>query len=216
MSNPDHEVGRTNQILHEEVANWQRLRDASADQDPWDSAVVDADLQKWHRMRELATDSALATEELVRQARETDDPDVADGYVQILHYRGTREVLEAAHRLCQDPVPGARSLGADILGQLGGMTHPFPTEAGDALLAILITETHPVVLRAIGRAFFNLHDERALEPLLALQQHSDPDVRVGVAQDLTSVEDPWAIHALITLSGDSNPEVREWATFGLA
>jgi len=201
--------------LDDEIRQWQQARETAAEKSPLDREVLDEDLRKWERMKELAAQAAPSTPELIRRALQENDPDTYWDYVMILHYRSTREVLEAARSLSRDANPAARSLGADILSQLGAGKHPFPVEAGDILLQMLETETEPPVLRDIGVAFSRLHDERALEPLLRLQHHPDPDVRFGVARGLGSAEGPQALAALIALSRDADPDVREWATFGL-
>jgi HEAT repeat protein len=215
MSDAADETSWDPRTLDEEIRQWQQARETAADKLPLDPEVVDADLRKWARMKELAAQAAPSTPELIRRALQENDPDTYWDYVMILHYRGTQEVLEAARALSGDSDPASRSLGADILSQLGGRKHPFPVEAGDILLQMLETETEPAVLRDIGVAFSQLHDERALEPLLRLQHHPDPDVRFGVARGLGSAEGPQAVAALIALSRDADPDVREWATFGL-
>jgi HEAT repeat protein len=201
--------------LDEEIRQWQQARELNTDKPPLDPDVVDADVRKWARMKELAAQAAPSTPELIRRALQAPDPDTYWDYVMILHYRGTREVLEAARALSRDANPAARSLAADMLSRLGAGKHPFPVEAGDTLLQMLETETEPVVLRDIGVAFADMHDDRALEPLLRLQHHPDPDVRFGVARGLGSAEGPEAEAALIALSRDPDADVREWATFGL-
>jgi HEAT repeat protein len=156
-----------------------------------------------------------SVEELVRLALAEQDEDVAPEAVTILHYRGSREVLEAATRLCASERTDERQLGANILGQLGVPNRTFPGECFEILAAMLARETDPNVLECIGVAFGHLADPRAIELLLPLKSHANSDVRFGVAMGLTGHDRPDAIGALIELSQDSEEFVRTWATFAL-
>ena len=83
------------------------------------------------------------------------------------------------------------------------------------LLAILETEDAPEVLASIGIALGHRSNARAIGPLLAFQEHSDPDVRYGVVFGMLGHTDPRAVSCLIALSDDPAVQVRDWATFGL-
>jgi HEAT repeat protein len=54
-----------------------------------------------------------------------------------------------------------------------------------------------------------------LEPLLALVEHPDEEVRYELAFSLLGHEAEPAVDALIQLSRDPDGDVRDWATFGL-
>ncbi|NBE84980.1 HEAT repeat domain-containing protein [Micromonospora rubida] len=75
------------------------------------------------------------------------------------------------------------------------------------------------VLVGIVRALGGAKDARGLPVLTALAAHPDAEVRGQVAGDLPMVMgDPpevSGVAALIALSADSEPQVRDWATFGL-
>ncbi|MBE0447984.1 MAG: hypothetical protein IBX64_07800 [Actinobacteria bacterium] len=66
---------------------------------------------------------------LVRRAINAKNYDTARTYIAALHWRGTKEVLDAATSLCHSKNPHERSIGADILGQLGVPERTFPNEA---------------------------------------------------------------------------------------
>ncbi len=154
-------------------------------------------------------------EELVKFALTEQDEDAAWEAVTILHYRGSREVLDAARRLCASNSADERQLGANILGQLGMPDRIFPNECFETLAAMLAKETDPNVLECIGVAFGHLRDPRSIELLLPLKRHSNSDVRFGVVMGLTGQDRPDAIEALIELSRDGEELVRTWATFAL-
>jgi HEAT repeat protein len=154
-------------------------------------------------------------EELVRLALTEQDEEASREAVTVLHCKGSREVLEAATRLCASDSADERQLGANILGQLGMPDRTFPDECFERLAAMLTKETDPNVLECIGVAFSHLKDPRAIELLLPLKRHANSDVRFGVALGLTGHDRPDAIEALIELSRDSEELVRTWATFTL-
>jgi HEAT repeat protein len=171
------------------------------------STDIDRDDEKRHDPR--------STEELIRLALTEQDEDAAWEPVSVLHYRGSREVLEAATRLCASTSAGERRVGVDILGQLGIPDRTFPNECFEVLAGMLPSETDSGVLESIGVAFGHLQDPRAIEWLLPLKNHSDADVRFGVVLGLTGHDRPDAIRGLIELSRDSEEHVRDWATFAL-
>lgn len=158
-----------------------------------------------------------STEELVRVALSEEDEDVAWRAVTTLHFRGTREVFEAARQLCESVEPKERRVGADILGQLGPdpPNRPFLEESVPLMLAMLEREEDPDVLGALAVALGHLHDPRAIEPLSRLKGHPDENVRYGVVHGLLAHEGNLAVDTLIELSRDEDFDVRNWATFGL-
>lgn len=143
------------------------------------------------------------------------DDDRALDALHLLHWRGTRDVLEAAAHLLRSPLPHERGRGADILGQLGIPERTFPEECVRLLLELLRRETEPVVLESAATALGFFHDPRAVPALVKLKAHPDAAVRFGVVQGLAGQEHPEAVAALIELSGDPDDNIRNWATFEL-
>jgi HEAT repeat protein len=97
-----------------------------------------------------------------------------------LHRLTTEAVFTEAVRLCHGHEARQRRVGVDVLAQLGLPEHTFHESVMQVLLARLEIEDSPDVLASIGVALGHRGDVRAIEPLLALQQHPDPDVRAGV------------------------------------
>jgi HEAT repeat protein len=156
------------------------------------------------------------TEELVAAALEgEEDDESAWEAVGALQRRGTREVLEAAARLLESPLPRARRRGADLLGQLGLPERTFPEECVRLLLDVLRRESEPSVLQAVAVALGHLRAARAVPELVKLKGHASEEVRFGVVHGLAGQELPEALAALIELSADSSEDVRNWATFEL-
>jgi HEAT repeat protein len=158
------------------------------------------------------------TDELIQLALTASDEEHNPGWdaIWVLRYRATREVFEAARTLCESHDPIKRTVGADILAQLGVTTHSYLDETLEILFNLVDTEQDNRVLNSVGVGLGHISPEpRKVKPLLKLKNHADPDVRFGVALGLCCEEDPLAIQALIELSSDENDEVRDWATFAL-
>jgi HEAT repeats len=137
--------------------------------------------------------------------------------VQILRHRVTRDVWECAARLCASDCVVEQRLGCDILGQLGAPAGPFVPESVPVVLDTLARAKDSETIDAAIVALGFLGDCRAAGPVLGFADHSDPAVRWAVAYSLPRFAvDAQVIPALIQLSRDPDPEVRDWATFGLA
>ena len=132
-----------------------------------------------------------------------------------LAWRGTREVLDAVRDLTEDEDANARSASAYVLGQLGMPERSMPDKSAAVLEEMADRETNPEVLEAIAGAFANLGEPYGLETLLRLRRHPDAIVRDGAAGALAGRDDERVDHALIELTNDSNPAIRDWATFAL-
>ena len=135
--------------------------------------------------------------------------------VVALHYRGTREVFEAASALCASPNARNRGIGVWILGQLGVDPPTFVAESVDLLLGMLETERDTAILENISVALGHRRDPRAIGPLIRLRHHPAAYVRYGVVLGIMNFEDSRVTETLIGLSGDVEGRVRDWATFGL-
>jgi HEAT repeat protein len=141
--------------------------------------------------------------------------------VVALHKRGDHATFRAAADLVESPDPATRTLAIDVLAQLGAEPNvrlerrPFAAPAAKLLLDRLPTEDSAEVLTSIGMAFGHLRDPRCIPALRGLRDHPDPRVRYGVVFGLSGIDDDLAVQTLIELSGDRDPHVRDWATFGL-
>jgi HEAT repeat protein len=135
--------------------------------------------------------------------------------VRALHDLGTRDVLDAALALLASAAPQERGLGADILGQGQTALKTFHEESVAGLLRLLEREREETVLEAVCAALGHRRDPRAVPPLARLRGHPASPVRFAVASALGGFDAATAIQALIDLSADSDPDVRDWVTFGL-
>ena len=176
-------------------------------------------LDNIRRILEIGIDSRSTAEliQLALAAPEEDDDYTKERwhFVGLLQRRGNREVLDRSLELTESLSIEARSLGIDILGQLGIPERTFPDECVTRLLKLLAQEFDPLILRDICIALGHLEDPRSIEPQLKFCFHPDWEVRYGVVSGLSGRDDERAIWGLIKLSTDVCPEVRDWATFGL-
>lgn len=166
-------------------------------------------------MSENFSTDPRSTTEIIELTIATADEDIYWDNVWMLQVRGSQAELLAASNLCESHNPQERSLGVQILGQLGMPDRTFPQECGDILLKLLAVETDCTIIASIGIAFGHLQDPRGVLPLIKWKNHPNPGVRMGVVLGLTAQPDELAIDALIELSDDEDPDIRNWATFGL-
>jgi hypothetical protein len=117
--------------------------------------------------------------------------------------------------LADDPDPGARSVAAYVAGQLGAPVRTLPEESAALLERMAERESDPRVLAVIAEAFGHLGERWGLPWLLRLRRHADAGVRDGVATALAGRSEGTAVDALIELSADPDPAIRDWATFAL-
>jgi HEAT repeat protein len=158
---------------------------------------------------------------LVARALAEPDPDsdLRWEIVQELHGRGDRLTFEVAVALATSPHAAERVLGADILGQFGYRDdRPFAAETLPVLLTAA-TDADPDVVAAAITGLGHLGDERARAAMLRHLGHPSAQVRFAIAAALPLIAgrpaDPAAVAALIDLTRDPDPEVRDWATMGL-
>lgn len=170
---------------------------------------------EWDEMRQ---NDPRSVEELVQSALTEADEEKAWFAVNVLHFRSTLEVLDAAMRLTVSSVARERQLGADILGQFRSFEKSPDRcfeQTVERLLSMIPGEDDPGVLNSIGVGLGHRGDPRCVEPLSQLSLHSHPDVRLGVVHGISRHSDPLSIQTMIRLTQDAVSEVRDWATFAL-
>jgi HEAT repeat protein len=129
------------------------------------------------------------------------------------------DVIEVSITLLRGESERERTLGADIVGRLVVVEPDTRPVALVALLQSLELEKAAAPLASIVAALGHIGDAAALGRLFALAVHENPEVRLAVAFAVATISPQPLIAearaALIRLSRDANPEVRDWATFGL-
>jgi HEAT repeat protein len=112
-----------------------------------------------------------------------------------------------------------RALGGDVLGRLVGIEPKTGPAVVQALLAAIAVEQDPAPLASIVAALGHVGDAATLGRIFPLAEHPSPEVRLAVAFAVATISpQPLSTEAriaLLRLSRDADPEVRDWATFGL-
>lgn len=140
--------------------------------------------------------------------------------VRELRHRGTREVFDIASDWCRSADPLKRARGIDVIAQLGKTAeHPSNSYPEAALLAASELVQSEVEVRPLSSGIFALGhlDNVSAVPLITKHQtHPNAEVRHAVACALASYpNDSESIKALLRLTADADPDVRNWAAFGL-
>jgi HEAT repeat protein len=166
-------------------------------------------------------DVAALFDRAVEASRAVAGPDDYEAVWEPLRRAAESGPAAAALALARLTSPDAtiRATACDLLGVTSEVYEEVRGEAATALIALAGTEVDGDVQWSIARALGATLDTRALPVLLALARHADSNVRFQVAVSLPAVldgevPDDAGVAALIELSGDPDPEVRNWATFG--
>ena len=141
--------------------------------------------------------------------------DDATNSLLTVHYRGGQEEFQFGMKLLASADPRERAVGADVLAQLGWEDKTFLDESVDALLGALTDPQVSVVESAIF-ALGHRGSPRAIDALLPFANHPTADLRYAAVHGLMPHDTPRVVEAMIILSRDSDPDVRNWATFTLA
>ncbi|WP_169807269.1 ankyrin repeat domain-containing protein [Herbidospora cretacea] len=164
-------------------------------------------------------------EELMRRAvpyRDVDeDGETWWAAVHAIQRRADDDTFAAAVALVDRPDPMERDFGVDVLSQFGftAGTRPYLDRTLPVLRDLAGREEDPRVIDSILRALGQQGDPRVLPDVLAL---IDRPGRVHTVRDPVALAavlpggDGDGLAALIALSRDRSPEVRDYATFGLA
>ena len=160
-----------------------------------------------------------ALEVRVEAALETFDEDCRWDLIGGIVKECPDDVLELCQRLLRDQAVRERTLGADVLGRLVGIDPGARPAALTALLGALSPEKDACAQASMVAALGHVGSPEAVGAVIGLVGSPDPGVRLAVAFAIATLSpQPLsrdARFALIKLSGDSEPEVRDWATFGL-
>ncbi|MEQ1634938.1 MAG: HEAT repeat domain-containing protein [Planctomycetota bacterium] len=136
--------------------------------------------------------------------------------VTALHGRPEQTVFDQCASWCVHSDPALRGLGADVLGQLGHQQDPRPFRAASLpLLLQLLSDPDQGVVADAVIALGHLGADDVVDRVAALAGSPDQQVRWSVAWALCLVQSEVAVDAVLRLSRDEDPEVRDWATFGL-
>jgi HEAT repeat protein len=141
--------------------------------------------------------------------------------VHALRRVGTREVFEKAAEWCQSANPLIRARGADVLARLGKTVdhtgNNFPEDSYSVIAGLLQGETEAQPLAAAIAALGHLDNPCAVSLIVTFHSHPSPEVRFDVAFALGCFpNETLSVATLLHLMQDTDADVRDWATFGLA
>ncbi|MCP3817271.1 ankyrin repeat domain-containing protein [Streptomyces sp. A3M-1-3] len=161
--------------------------------------------------------------ELAERALRCGDP-ANDDWIEsmyALHRRGDEETFQAASAWCASGEPMRQAFAADVLGQLGfrGGEKPFAARSLPVLRELAREAADPELIQSAVLALGHQGDPAALPEVLRHAGHPDREVRHRVALALGGMvpgDHEEAIGVLVTLSGDPDDRVRDWATMALA
>lgn len=154
------------------------------------------------------------------------DDEKAWAAVSALRVGENREIFERAAEWCQSEDPLKKARAADILCQLrhadppGAFLKPpewlCRDESYALVTSLLETERDPVVLNSVIHALGHLGSREAVPSILRYQDHPDAKIRFAVAFALGCFpNDGESVAGLIKLTSGPDPDVRDWAVFGL-
>ena len=156
----------------------------------------------------------------------SDDPDAdfdddrAAELVHSLNDEGDPQVVEWALAELNDPSPWHRQAAGWVLAQHGyKLGRPFNVQVLPAVTAAAYREVDVAARCSLVRAIGYSEDPAVESDLLHFATDPEPSIREVVSQCLPSLltEQPSekVVAALITLTADTNPHVRDWATFAI-
>jgi HEAT repeat protein len=166
------------------------------------------------RLRSLPSSEIMAL-----LAQTIDSPATEDerGYwccICELHRRVDTVIFETCAVWSQCAEPRVREASAVVLSQLGYATgHPFAQQSRP-ILERLLGDTNTPVVRAALIALGHL-GVGELPAIVGCANRFEAEVREAVVHALLPRDEPAARQTLIELSRDVEPDVRDWATFGL-
>ncbi|MFG2907233.1 HEAT repeat domain-containing protein [Kitasatospora sp. NPDC048286] len=157
--------------------------------------------------------------ELVRRALEAPDRHTSEDLLRRAAEADAHGAVARAGDLLRSPQPLERALGCDLLGFASDVHEDVRAEAAVTLTALATQESDPDVLCSLARALEQTEDSRAVPVLVALAEHEDSEVRQRTAIALGGFADGPSdgpvVRALVALTRDADPDIRDWATFSL-
>ena len=177
----------------------------------WASAVIGEGIRDAGNRRAFDNRTTAEIIAVYMECRRNDD---ATASLSTVHYRGGETEFRAGIQLLASNNPMERVVGADVLAQLGWRDRAFLDETVAALLSALSDQDVSVVQSAIF-ALGHRASPRAIPALLPFVDHASTDLRYAVVHGLMPHDTPEVVEALAKLSGDTDPDVRNWATFAL-
>jgi HEAT repeat protein len=161
------------------------------------------------------------------------DYDGEAGWAAVAKLRldGSREIFERAAAWCQSDEPLKRARATDVLCQLMRAPEPdvptnelaftrraplFREGSYSIVTRMLRGEQDLLVLRSAVHALGHLGNSGAVPLILSYRDHLDRNIRFAATFALGCFpNDAGSVLGLMKLTSDTDPDVRDWAVFGL-
>lgn len=151
---------------------------------------------------------------VVKRYRKVMIKDNFEESLALVHYRGGEEEFQIGKSYLGSKDPVDRVLGADILAKLGWQDRTYLNESVRLLIPALKDKDEFVVYSACC-ALGHRCDPSAIPHIVELSNSPSATIRYGVVSALLGQDGEEAIDVMITLSSDTDRDVRNWAMFGL-
>jgi HEAT repeat protein len=138
--------------------------------------------------------------------------------ITILRKRPSEELFYTCVELTKSKDPKIRSIGIDVLAQMGLTPRPFLKQTLQLYFDLLKSETDSEVLMSLLYSIGHNNDKLSktqIEKLCAFSNNENNCVKEGLVSALLGINNLTAIETLIILSSDTLSRIRNWATFGL-
>lgn len=136
--------------------------------------------------------------------------------ISILRKRPSEELFGKCLEFTKSNDSKIRSIGIDILAQLGLSPRPFLKETLELYFDLLATEKDPEVLLSLLYAIGHNNDKldkEQIRKICSFQNSDNKLIKEGLVSALGFIDDSRAIDILIKLSDDQSTHIRNWATF---
>ena len=135
-----------------------------------------------------------------------------------LRKRPCAEVYNKAANLLNSNIDNEKIIGIDVLAQLGSKKRFNQKKSLNQYFKLLKHDQSSSVLNSILIAISHNNkklSKKRIAQLLEYKNHENSEVRFGLVNSLSGINDESAIQVLIELSSDKHPSIRDWATFSI-
>jgi len=138
--------------------------------------------------------------------------------ISAIRKRPSEELFSKCVKLTKSKDPKARSIGIDILAQMGLPPRPFLKQTLKLYFDLLNIENDQEVLKSLLFAIGHNNDHLnkiQIEKLCSFSGTDNNSIKEGLVFSLAFINDLKAIEVLIKLSTDKLSYIRDWATFNI-
>lgn len=163
----------------------------------------------------------LSLKSLIVSALQDWDSDASWEVIHVLRTRAELETVQLIQKLFRSRNWRKRALAVNIICQLqirssdGSPNQDYAVETSHEILLAALEDSHQQVAEAALFGLGHRKTAKAIPTMVAYAKHFSKDIRYAVAFALGGNDDEASIAALLSLAGDIDDDVRDWAIFGL-